>query len=154
MMKRVTFIRGNVLQVPRVAGVCQFIEIKYRRSFLRNPLQDEIRSDKPGATGDHNCVIHVRRACHSGRLFDCNKKSGNSIARLIKASKWTPPLQHGLRLSGMSLARVQIPAPIASSSAKESPSRSEGSTKSVALVRRSFNASPATQSTNRILSLS
>src|SRR5438128_5861710 len=56
------------------------------------------------------------------------------------------------RFSGMSLARVQIPAPIASSSAKESPSRSEGSAKSIALVRRSFNASPATQSTNRIWS--
>src|SRR6266568_8358796 len=108
MMKRVAFIRRNMLQVPRVAGVCQFIEIKYGRSFLRNPLQDEIRSDKPGATGDHNCVIHVRRACHSGRLFDCNKKSGNSIARLIKASKWTPPLQHGLPPSGHLLLRARL----------------------------------------------
>src|SRR5438477_12008870 len=87
MMKRVAFIRRNVLQVPRVAGVCQFIEIKYGRSFLRNPLQDEIRSDKPGATGDHNCVIHVRRACHSAgssivikkREFDCTPNQSKQV---------------------------------------------------------------------------
>ena len=54
MMKRVAFIRRNMLQVPRVPGVRQFIEIKYGRSFLNKPLQDEIRADKPGATGNKN----------------------------------------------------------------------------------------------------
>ena len=57
------------------------------------------------------------------------------------------------RFSGTSLASTQTPAPIASSKARDNPSRSDGSTKSAALVRTSSRASPESQSRNLIWSL-
>jgi len=50
------------------------------------------------------------------------------------------------QFSGVSLASTQTPAPIASNNAKDDPSRSEGNTKSAALVSTSSRAPPESQS--------
>ena len=57
------------------------------------------------------------------------------------------------RFSGTSLVSTQSPAPMASSSASDNPSKSDGSTKIMALVRSSSRVSPETQSSIRMRSL-
>ena len=52
LYKLVAAVRRNLLEVTQVAGIGQLVKIDDRSSKLRYPLQDEVRADEAGPTGN------------------------------------------------------------------------------------------------------
>jgi hypothetical protein len=48
----------DALQVSKIAGVGQLVEVNDEQRFILDLLQNEIRSDKPRSARDHNPVWH------------------------------------------------------------------------------------------------
>jgi hypothetical protein len=45
-------------EVPEIAGIGQAIEVHQRRRLLRQPMQDEVGSDKSGTARDNDGFFH------------------------------------------------------------------------------------------------
>jgi hypothetical protein len=54
MHEAVARIRRNLFQIAKISGISKLVQIHHWTAFSREPLQDEIGTDKTGSSGYQN----------------------------------------------------------------------------------------------------